>query len=536
MSATASTMSPRAAEPRWWGLGRGDVDATVIQVAFNIAQGVIPVFLLAPIGFSMGFGIRYFLPGYALGFLIGSAGLVALALRLRKRENRQDVTAQVYGNSTPAIIAYSLAIVLPVYLQTHDPMQAWQVGAAAVIWTGILKLGIAPFAGLIRRLIPVPASMAVFGAAMYSFLGFVLLQRLFDHPLVGILGLTIIAITILSNNQITKWRIPPILAAWILPLAVALAVGYIRPTWQGMAASLPLVASFAPLRALWHALPYLSVIAPMTIYMILQDIAAVEGAAGAGDNYDARSVVAWDGVGTLVCGMAGSIVAPILFAMHPPYKAMGARVGFAVWSPIIFLVVIVSGLTVLVAQMFPWPILAAMIAYVSVGVAMATLRRVPPKNLTAVMIGFLLPAGAVVAAAVNSALPALKLSAGNPEVQTALNRSIYWNSVQGLANGWPFLVLVVAAVITEMIERNVTRAAVWCWVASGFAWFGLMHSATVRWAAQPMYALGWVVAGFIVLSAKWWAVAAPVPGAGRPTGAPAQAPAKQEGVMAATAR
>ena len=66
-----------------------------------------------------------------------------------------------------------------------------------------------------------------------------------------------------------------------------------------------------------------------------------------------------------------------------------------------------SGLTLFVAQLFPWPILAAIIAYVSIGVGMATLRRVDPKYLGAVLLGFVLPAGAVVATALNSALPAL---------------------------------------------------------------------------------------------------------------------------------
>ena len=40
-----------------------------------------------------------------------------------------------------------------------------------------------------------------------------------------------------------------------------------------------------------------------------------------------------------------------------------------------------SGLTIFVAQLFPWPILAAMIAYVSIGVGMATLRRVDAEIL-----------------------------------------------------------------------------------------------------------------------------------------------------------
>jgi AGZA family xanthine/uracil permease-like MFS transporter len=104
----------------------------------------------------------------------------------------------------------------------------------------------------------------------------------------------------------------------------------------------------------------------------------------------------------------------------------------------------------------------------------------------------------------NSALPALQLSAANPTVQAALNRSIYWSSIQGLGNGFLFLVLVVAALLTEAIDRRYGPAAVWCLIAAVFSWFGLMHSALIQWGAQPTYAAGWLAAGAILCSARWW--------------------------------
>jgi len=146
---------------KWWAPARGDVDTTIIQVGFNLAQMVIPVFLLLPVGIPAAFSVAHLLPGYALGFLIGSMGLVSLAVKLAKREARTDVTAHVYGNNVPAIIAYTLSILLPVYLQTHDAGRAWATGAAAVVWTGLIKLAAAPFAGAIRRFIPPPAALTV---------------------------------------------------------------------------------------------------------------------------------------------------------------------------------------------------------------------------------------------------------------------------------------------------------------------------------------------------------------------------------------
>ena len=489
---------------RWWALGRGDIDATVAQVGFNLAQMIIPAFLLIPVGITMGFSVGHLLPGYALGFGVGSLGLTALAVGLAKREGRTNVTAHVYINNVPGIIAYTLSIMLPIYLQTRDQELAWRVGAAAVVWTGVIKLVAAPFAGAIRQFIPKPATMTVFGAAMYTYLAMVLLQRIFDQPLVGIIALAIVATAVLANVPITKWKIPPFLVAWLVPLAIGLSIGYVHPVWQGMSLQLPFVRTPGLLQAMGLAIPYLSVIAPMAIYQVLQDIASVEGANAAGDNYDARWVVACDGLGTFLCGAAGSIITPVIAALHPPYKMMGARIGFCFWTALIFLAVVMSGLTLFIAQLFPWAILAAMIAYVSIGVGRATLHRVDPKYLNAVLLGLVLPAGAVVGSAVNSALPALKLSIANPEVQAALNRSIYWSSLTGLGNGFLFLVLVVSALITEMIDRNFGRAAIWCLIATVFSWFGLMHSATMHWGAQPMYAGGWLAAAFIVFSARWW--------------------------------
>src|SRR3984957_1313730 len=143
----------------WWRLERGDIDATVAQVGFNVAQMFIPAFLLVPVGIAMGFSVGHLLPGFALGFFVGSMGLTVLGVRLAKREGRTNVTAHVYINNVPGIIAYTLSIMLPVYLQTHDQELAWRLGAAAVVWTGIIKLVAAPLAGTIRQFIPKPAMM-----------------------------------------------------------------------------------------------------------------------------------------------------------------------------------------------------------------------------------------------------------------------------------------------------------------------------------------------------------------------------------------
>ncbi len=218
---------------------------------------------------------------------------------MRSREGRTNVTAHVYINNVPGIIAYTLSIMLPMYLQTRDQELAWRVGAAAVVWTGIIKL-VGRAAGRHDSQIHSQArddDGVRRGHVHLSRL--VLLQRIFDQPLVGIVALAIVATAVLANVPITKWRIPPFLVAWLVPLAIGLSIGYIHPAWRGFSVQLPFVRTPGLLQAMGLAIPYLSVIAPMSIYQVLQDIASVEGANSAGDNYDARLVVACDGAGNV---------------------------------------------------------------------------------------------------------------------------------------------------------------------------------------------------------------------------------------------
>jgi len=89
-----------------------------------------------------------------------------------------------------------------------------------------------------------------------------------------------------------------------------------------------------------------------------------------------------------------------------------------------------------------------MIAYVSIGVGAATLRR-SIRDISARCCSVWFYRRERGFRGVNSAMLSMKVSTSMPEVEAALNRSIYWGSIQGLGSGFLFLVLVVASLITK---------------------------------------------------------------------------------------
>ena len=122
----------------WWTLSRGDIDGTIAQVGFIIAQMLIPVLLLVPIGVSFAsassISCRDLLWGFSSARRAGHLGV-----RLSKREHRTDVTAHAYGNNVPAIIALRLGDFSSGLSANARARSRMGVGAAAVVWTGILS-------------------------------------------------------------------------------------------------------------------------------------------------------------------------------------------------------------------------------------------------------------------------------------------------------------------------------------------------------------------------------------------------------------
>src|SRR3954453_22394977 len=65
------------------------------------------------------------LPALGVQLLIGNVYYTYLARRLGAREGRSGGRARPYGPSVPHMFIVVCVIMLPIYLQTNDPLTAW---------------------------------------------------------------------------------------------------------------------------------------------------------------------------------------------------------------------------------------------------------------------------------------------------------------------------------------------------------------------------------------------------------------------------
>ena len=125
-------MTQSASNPPWFV--RKDLDGFFGLMIDNLIQLILIVGLcreLIHLPDSYIFG--KILPGAAISILVGNVFYAWQARRLARETGRDDVTALPYGINTVSLFAFVFFIMLPIYLETKDPVWAWKVGSGRVL-------------------------------------------------------------------------------------------------------------------------------------------------------------------------------------------------------------------------------------------------------------------------------------------------------------------------------------------------------------------------------------------------------------------
>ena len=142
-----------AVAPRWWVPGDWN---GFFGLFTNVLLNVIVLTTLCLYVVQLAPDTVYgrVLPALGIALPLGNLFYAYLAWQLAKKEGRSTVTAMPYGPSVPHMFIVVLVVMLPTYLQTKDPIRAWQAGLAWCFIIGVIVL-LGAFVGpWIRKMTP----------------------------------------------------------------------------------------------------------------------------------------------------------------------------------------------------------------------------------------------------------------------------------------------------------------------------------------------------------------------------------------------
>jgi AGZA family xanthine/uracil permease-like MFS transporter len=303
---------------------KGDFDGFIGLFIDNLINLLIITGLCLSINMSPNLVFSQILPATALSVLAGNLFYSWLARRLALRERRADVTALPYGINTVSLLAYFSLIMTPVYLQTKDPVLAWQVGVMACFVSALFE-GIGAFIGdYLRRITPRASLLSTLAGIAIAFIALDQTIRIWDRPLVAFIPLALIMADYFSRVHL-PFRIPAGLYALVAGGAIAWTTGGMDPV--ALRSSVEQVSFRFPGFILFdifsadnisRMVPYLAVAVPMGLMSFFGALQNLESAEAAGDTFPARPVMLMNGIGTMVGAFCGSA-----FPTHSLHRPSG---------------------------------------------------------------------------------------------------------------------------------------------------------------------------------------------------------------------
>jgi len=472
----------------------GDINAFFGLMLDNVAGLILMVALLSGFGFPADFAVSRLIPGTALGVLVGDLAFFFLAFRLARQTSSSEVTAMPLGLDTPSTFGIVLFILGPSFVQGTTqlgltPEQAasrtWHIGIWCIVMSGVLKLGLSPFSGWVRRVVPRAGLLGSLAAIALVLISFFPLAEILGHPLPGMLALVIVLTTLVGRIPLPG-RTPGTLGA----LVVAGIAYYGLCLVDGSGYEFPLIPSvqwfplgwleawqFGWVDALDDALPYLPIAFPFAIATVVGGIDCTESAAAAGDEYDTRTVIGVEGVATLAAGLSGGVIQTTPYIGHPAYKAMGGRSAYTLGTALLIGSAGLVGYFALLHAVIPAPAVYPILVFIGLEITAQSFHATPYRHYPAVALACL-PALAFLAMNIPGQIfgdPSLRSVEWNPGMlDDHLSRNL--KTMTMLSSSFIITSLLWAWALAAAIDRRMVTAANVFLLSSAMTLFGVIHS------------------------------------------------------------
>jgi len=435
--------------------------SAILVFTFNYPAGII---------------LTRMIPGTAVGICIGDLVYTWLAIRLRRKTGRTDVTAMPLGIDTPSTIGIAYAVMGPAYIATRDAQLTWHIGMATLFMIGAVKIITSFFGGWVQRIIPTAGLLGPLAGIGLLLLGFLPMIEVFNEAVVGMVALGLIFTALMSKLQLPG-RLPGILMAVILGTGIHFALGFggylpefTAPSLK-MSFSLPMF-SIDFLKTLPRSIQYLPIAIPFGILTIIGGINNTESARLAGDDYRARDILLTEAFTSMIAAFFGGVAQTTPYIGHPAYKKMGATWWYTLLTGLLIGIGSVVGLLSLFVNLIPRAVIAPIFIFIGFEIMHQAYNDSPPSHSPAVSFSFL----PVVASLVLIILGQFMGAMGATPDKFPLRLQIMHQTLTMLSNGFILTGLLWGSMLAFLIDYKARLAALCSAICALLTLFGIIHS------------------------------------------------------------
>ena len=387
------------------------------------------------------------LPALGIALPLGNLFYAYLAWQLGKAEGRSDVTAMPYGPSVPHMFIVVFLVMLPVYLETKNPMMAWYAGLACfaivlIAWTANVRLPGGLPGGLVAVIVGSVIGWVASLAGWSDYMQPAAVGKSLEH-----FGLHL---PVFSND-----------------------------VWTGLAKVAPLLATAIPLG----------------IYNFTEAMNNVESASAAGDNYNLRKILLADGLGAVVGSMLGSPFPPAVYIGHPGWKSVGGRIGYSLATGVAIALVCFFGLTALLLAVIPLVAILPILLYIGLVIGAQAFQASPSRHAPAVILALIPNIAEWAKTQVDGALGAAGTSAAAVGLGKLAGFGVLYKGLESVGGGSVLAGMVLGAMAVYVIDNKMRHAAGWAFAGAVLSYVGLIHGAQLGLGVSPLVALGYVMFG-----------------------------------------
>ena len=511
MTATA-TSAPTSKLPYWTP---GDWNAffgfgTNILVNVLVLTGLLRFVLKLPDPIIFG----RILPAVGLMLFLSTMYYAWLARKLAKETGRTDVCALPSGISVPHMFVVVFVVMLPILLQTGNPVDAWSAGLTWVfIQSFVLMIGgfVAP---LIRKITPRAALLGSLAGISLTFISMSPGAQLFMTPVIGVTCLAVILASWFGGFRYPGGLPGGLMAiivgsliAWI-GQAMGFQLGGVGP--DKVAGALSDFGFSVPLPAfaeIFSGFKYLGVILvtaiPFGIYDLVEAMDNVESAEAAGDHFPTTRVLTADGIISLIGCLMGNPFINAVYIGHPGWKAMGGRTGYSAATGALMLFLTWFGVVALMMAIIPSVALLPILLYIGMLIGAQAFQESPHKHAPAVVLAIVPNIAAWGTTQINNALGAAGTSVDKVGLDALANNGVLFHGLQILGSGATLCGIILGSIAVLIIEKKLDKAAYFALGGAILTFFGLIHSEAIGIMKTPAVAASYlIVAGFLYACSK----------------------------------